>query len=339
MRIFLKIVKSAFILVQFLILSGWVWLYFESRPETAAENRAVLFDVEKGRGVRAIAEGLRAKAIIPKMWPFVLRYEFFYAPQGLKAGEYLLPQGGSAKDILDILIKGRIHLHPVTIAEGLTAKEIAENFIAAGFGGTAEFQTAFRETDDIALWDPKADNLEGYLFPETYRLPKGLSPREIYQKMTGQFKEVFGDNWRRRAAELRLTVRDIVVLASLIEKETSIPAEKKLVSAVFHNRLRLGMKLDCDPTIIYALTQKGPFEGRLRTKDLKYDSPYNTYLHPGLPPGPISNPGRQSLEAALYPAEADYLYFVSRNDGSHQFSRTLAEHRSAVKKYQMPPGK
>jgi UPF0755 protein len=151
--------------------------------------------------------------------------------------------------------------------------------------------------------------------------------------MTVQFKAVFSDAWRRRADDLGLSVRDAVTLASLIEKETSLPDEKRLVSSVFHNRLKIGMKLDCDPTIIYALKGDGPFEGRLRTKDLKYDSPYNTYLHPGLPPGPIANPGREALEAALFPADADFLYFVAKNDGGHQFSRTFAEHRAAVNKY------
>jgi len=334
MRTLLKIAKSTFIVVQGLVLAGWVWFYFESCRRVAVEPGTVLLEVEKGKGVRAIAEALMTNKVLPKKTPFLLRYRFFYDPQGIKAGEYKLPKAGPAKSVLDILIAGKIYLHPVTIAEGLTAKEIAENFIAAGFGQNEEFPEALRQTDSIALLDPKAENLEGYLFPETYLLPKGLSSREILQKMTGQFKEVFGEKWRRRAAELHMTVREVVILASLIEKEASRPDEKRLVSAVFHNRIRRGMKLDCDPTIIYALRQKGPFEGRLRTKDLKYDSPYNTYLYPGLPPGPISNPGRESLEAAIYPADADYLYFVAKNDGSHQFSRTLAEHRLAVKKFQ-----
>ncbi len=140
---------------------------------------------------------------------------------------------------------------------------------------------------------------------------------------------------RRRSDELGMSVREVVILASLVEKETSIPEERGLVSAVFHNRLNRRMKLDCDPTIIYALKQEGRFTGRLRTKDLKYDTPYNTYLYPGLPPGPICNPGRKAILAALYPAEESYLYFVSKNDGSHHFSKTLKEHLRAVRKYQL----
>ncbi|MDP2913968.1 MAG: endolytic transglycosylase MltG [Candidatus Aminicenantes bacterium] len=333
MRTFLKIAKSALIGVQVLVLGGWIWFYLESGTVPGAGSGTVLFEVEKGKGVRAIAEALTAAKILSKRTPFVLGYDLFFAPRSIKAGEYQLPSTGPAGAVLDILINGRVYLHPVTVPEGLTGPEIFAIFSAAGFGGSEEFEAAFGVTDDIALWDPQAADVEGYLFPETYHLPKSISAKDILQTMIGQFKEVFGENGRRRAAELHMTVREVVILASLIEKETARPDEKRLVSAVFHNRLRLGMKLDCDPTIIYALKLEGPFEGRLRTKDLKYDSPYNTYLHPGLPPGPIANPGRASLEAALRPAEAEYLYFVARNDGSHQFSRTLAEHRLAVKKY------
>ena len=151
--------------------------------------------------------------------------------------------------------------------------------------------------------------------------------------MVDQFQAIFGERLEARAESLRMSVRQVVILASLIEKETSVPEEMKLVSAVFHNRLRIGMKLDCDPTIIYALKLKGAYDGQLTRKDLTLDSPYNTYRHAGLPPGPICNPGREALEAALYPAAEPYLYFVARNDGGHQFSRTFSEHAAAVQRY------
>ena len=342
MRIFVKAAKALLLALQVVLMGGWVWLYLESRPPAPGNATAAaapeagataMFDVGRGRGVRAIAAALKAKGILRKTTPFVLRYELFYRPQGLKAGEYQLPLGGAARDVLDTLLKGKVFLHPVTVAEGLTGAETAEVFVAAGFGRRESYRDAFLKTDDVALWDPRAANLEGYLFPETYRLPRGLAPAEIFRKMTAQFAAVFGEAERRRAAALGMGIRDVVTLASLIEKETSIPAEKRLVSSVFHNRLRIGMKLDCDPTIIYALKLAGPFEGRLLSKDLKYESPYNTYLHPGLPPGPIANPGRDSIEAALEPADADYLYFVARGDGSHEFSRTFAEHRAAVNRF------
>ena len=334
MRIFVKAARAVLLVLQTLLMAGGVWLTLESRaPAAQAGAGTAMFEVGKGRGVRAIAAELKAKGILRKATPFILRYEMFFRPQSLKAGEYELALGSAAGDVLEALIKGKVYLHPVTVAEGLTGAETAEPFLAAGFGTAEDFQAAFRDAEDIALWDPLAANLEGYLFPETYRLPRGLSARDIYRKMTAQFKAVFGDAGRRKAKANGMSVREAVTLASLIEKETAIPAEKRLVSAVFHNRLRLGMKLECDPTIIYALKQAGPFGGRLLSKDLKYESPYNTYLHPGLPPGPIANPGRDSIEAALAPADADFLYFVARNDGTHQFSRTFAEHRAAVARY------
>ena len=331
---FLRIIKTALVLAHVLILSLTGWLIFESRGTQAAKAQPVLYDVEKGQGVRAVAESLKQKGIIQKQWLFVLRYEFFFFPRSLKAGEYQFRPSQSSREILEDLIRGKTYLHTVTIAEGLTARESADVFLAAGFGTAGEFMEAFREPEMILPWDAIARNLEGYLFPETYSLPKGLPAREIFRKMVSQFKAVFDESWRRQAAALRMSVRDVVTLASLIEKETSLPEEKKLVSAVFHNRLRRRMKLDCDPTIIYALKEKGTFDGNLHARDLMLDNPYNTYLHAGLPPGPICNPGSESLRAALFPASGDYFYFVSRNDGSHIFSRTLREHQAAVRKYQ-----
>jgi UPF0755 protein len=333
MRLGLKILKSALLLVELFILAAWVWLYLESLPGAGRTPAKVTVEIEKGRRVQTIAQELKSLGVVRKKWPFLLGYELVYAPRTIKAGEYQLAKPGSLKDILEALVGGRIYLHPATVAEGLTGRETAAVFLAAGFGTEKGFLAAFAKTEDIKLWDPRARDLEGYLFPETYRLPKGASPEEIFGKMTNQFKAVFEDLWLGRPPDLRLTVRETVILASLVEKETPLPQEKPLVSAVFHNRLASGMKLDCDPTIFYALRLQGPFSGRLHAKDLKYDSPYNTYLYAGLPPGPICSPGKDSLEAALHPAASDYLYFVSKNDGGHVFSRTLREHLAAVNKY------
>ncbi|MBM3294397.1 MAG: endolytic transglycosylase MltG [Candidatus Aminicenantes bacterium] len=334
MRILRAAIKAALAAAQLLILSGAVWLHLESRgPRPPAGAEPAVFEIERGRSVRAVAAGLRSRGLIRKAAPFLLLYRMFYPSRSLKAGEYEIPAGASAREILEVFIAGKTRLYPLTVPEGLTGEETAEVF-AAAFDGREAFLRAFAATDAVALLDPKADDLEGYLFPETYHFSKGVSAAEAVERMTDQFKAVFGTGWRRRAAALGLSVRQAVALASLIEKETARPEEKPLVSAVFHNRLRLGMKLDCDPTVIFALKKLGPWSGRLRLKDLKLDSPYNTYLYPGLPPGPICSPGRGSLEAALYPAEADYLFFVSKNDGTHVFSRTLREHSAAVLKYQ-----
>ncbi len=207
---------------------------------------------------------------------------------------------------------------PVAVPEGLTGEEIAALLRPGDAEGAAAFRRAFGATDLIADWDPRAKDLEGYLFPNTYHLPRKASEAEIVEAMVAEFREVFDEGRRRRAAELGLSVRDVVTLASLIEEETALPEERPLVSAVFHNRLKIGMKLDCDPTVAYALKRAGRYTGRLLLRDLKFESPYNTYLHAGLPPGPISNPGQASLDAALHPAPENYLYFVARGDGGHR---------------------
>jgi UPF0755 protein len=201
------------------------------------------------------------------------------------------------------------------------------------FTDEEEFLAASSKTDTISYLDKEAANLEGYLFPETYHFPKGISAEKIISTLVFEFKEVFSEAWQKRASEIKMTPREVVILASLIEKETFLSEEKKLVSAVFHTRLRIRMKLDCDPTIIYVLKEEGSFKGRLLKKHLKLKSPYNTYRNRGLPPGPICSPGRESLEAALYPAQEKYLYFVSKKDGSHHFSSSFKDHQNAVRRY------
>ncbi len=330
----LRLLKTAGILAQTGLLAVCAWIALETSRPPAGEPRFVLVDIPKGTGVRAIAGILVKEGVLPKKTPFIERYRFFYSPRILKAGQYRLAAPSSPRAAIEALLEGRVYLHAVTVAEGLTAAEMIPVFLAAGFGTSETFEEAIRDVSLLGDGDAQARDLEGYLFPETYRLPKGTTAKEITAEMVGQFRAVFQSSWLARASELGMSVRDVVTLASLIEKETGLAAEKPLVSAVFHNRLRLGMKLDCDPTIIYALKLAGNYKGRLHSNDLKLDNPYNTYLYRGLPPGPIANPGRESLQAALFPADVDFLYFVSRNDGSHRFSRTFREHNQAVDRYQ-----
>jgi len=330
----LRIIKTAFILSSVALLIFSTWLVLEIYTPSKITPREIIFEAEKGKSVEAIAQNLKDRGVIKKKWPFFLGYKLLFSPKSLKAGEYAFSLPLSTKEVLIALTEGKIYFHPLTIPEGLTTKEISELLFSQSFVNQEDFLDAFSQTEAISSWDREAQSLEGYLFPETYFFPNRIPATNIILTMVSQFKSVFKEEWQRRAREIALTIREVVILASLIEKETSLPEEKKLVSAVFHNRLKRGMKLDCDPTIIYVLKQEGRFKDRLRTKDLKLDSPYNTYLYPGLPPGPICNPGRESLEAALYPAEENYLYFVSKNDGSHYFSRTFKEHQRAVYLYQ-----
>jgi UPF0755 protein len=329
-----RILKTAFALAAIAAFILFIWLSFELHfPRKIAADQ-VIFEVPKGMGVSGVAEMLGEQGFIRSPLSFVVGYRLFFYPQKIKAGEYALASPVKAKEILDLLVRGKVLLHNVTIPEGLTALEIEPLVSPLLSDGEEGFAAAFRKAGSIAALDPQAENLEGYLYPETYSFPRGIDAEEVLKAMVDEFKAVFEEAWRARTSTPRMSPRQVVILASLIEKETSVPEEKRLVSAVFHNRLRVGMKLDCDPTIIYALKMRGTWQGRLRKKDLALDSLYNTYLYPGLPPGPICNPGREALEAALYPAEEGFLYFVSKNDGSHHFSRTFSEHQNAVRRFQ-----
>ena len=252
----------------------------------------------------------------------------------LKAGEYLFDHPMTAPQVLDKLIRGEVHYHRVTIPEGLRSAEIFAIFQKEGFGTEEEFREALLDVSGIADLDPEATDLEGYLFPDTYHLSREATARQIVEQMTARHRDLWTPEWRNRAASAGLTPRQVVTLASLIEKETARPEERTLISSVFHNRLRKGMRLQCDPTIIYALAMRSRYRGFITRTDLELDSRFNTYLYPGLPPGPIANPGRESIQAALFPDRSGYLYFVSMNNGRHAFSTNLEDHSRAVQKYQ-----
>jgi UPF0755 protein len=233
------------------------------------------------------------------------------------------------------LARGDVYTRPVTFPEGLTVAEMADIFGKSGLGTAAEFRAAARETALIGDLDPDAETLEGYLFPSTYALARRAGATATVQAMVTGFNRAFDAPLRMDAAARHMTPRDVVTLASIIEKETARPEERPIVSAVYQNRLQIGMPLQCDPTVIYAMMLAGTWNGNIRRTDLAMDSPYNTYRHAGLPPGPIASPGKSSLEAAVHPADVKFLYFVSRNDGTHVFATTLEEHNRNVAKYQI----
>jgi UPF0755 protein len=307
LKIFKRVLFAAILLV--LLWASWFSYEFSSSPKHASQ--VVTFEVKTGETVKDVAQNLEDQGLVRADWVFILGYRLFYSGQSLKAGEYTIQLPQSAKNILSILTEGKVKLYPVTIPEGLTRRETAQHLEATLSIDKGEF---LKVSDDLSLisdLDPEAKNLEGYLFPETYSFPKGPDAEMVGTTMIAQFRKVFDKTWTKRATEIDMTIREVVILASLIEKETSRPEERSLISGVFHNRMRIGMKLDCDPTIIYVLKEEGRFKDRLRTKDLKLD-----------------------LEAALHPADVDYFYFVSKNDGSHHFSRSFREHQNAVNKYQ-----
>jgi len=258
---------------------------------------------------------------------------------GIKAGEYEFHTRMLPLEVLDVLVKGQVKIHLVTIAEGFTLSQIGQLLEELNIVGKEVFlQKASSPAFISSLGLPAevGSTLEGYLFPDTYHLFREMDPEEVIQIMVRQFKKVFNPDLASRASQLGISQREAVILASIIEKETPLSEEKPLISAIFHNRLKKKMPLQSDPTVIYGIKN---FDGNLTKKDLLRPTPYNTYLVNGLPPTPICNPGKDSIHAALYPASIPYLYFVSKNDGSHYFSSGIEEHNQAVRKYQKYPQK
>lgn len=323
--------------VTFLLVAGaalsWLWFSLNA-PYRNYPDESILIEVSQGMSVEAIGEELEKKGVVQSADLFWLYTRLSGKTRSLKAGEYQFEDPLSTIEVVRKLDMGDIHYHRVTVPEGLDIEETSALFVAAGFASPEEFETATRLVTLIAHVDGEAENLEGYLFPDTYFLPRGTSASEIVEGMVRRFFDNWTEEFDRRADELDMSVRKIVTLASLIEKETALVQERRLVSAVFHNRLKKGIKLACDPTVIYAVKRIKEFDGVINRSDLDLDSPYNTYLYPGLPPGPIASPGAESISAALNPADSNYLYFVSKNDGSHVFSSTYAEHSRAVRQYQ-----
>ena len=294
----------------------------------------VFVEIAPGSSALAIAHQLVGSGVVQDLWAW--RYALWKTSLGreLKAGEYRFNRPLSALEVIDKIAQGKVHLRPITFPEGLTISAMALIFGQSSFGTTAAFLEASRRVEMIVALDPEASSLEGYLFPDTYSLPRTATADDLAETMVARFKVVFGESLRRQAAETGLSVPEVVTLASLVERETALAEERPLIAAVFRNRLSMGMALQCDPTVIYALDRAGLYDGNLTRANLTFDSRYNTYRYSGLPPGPSAAPGLPSLEAAVQPADVGYLYFVSRNDGSHVFASSLREHNRNVREYQ-----
>lgn len=288
--------------------------------------------VKPGQGFGVTAENLERAGVIINPFKFKLLARLTGKDKQVKAGEYLIPDLLSPSAVLDILVGGKVVLHRLTVPEGYTIRQIASAVAAAGFGTEEAFLHAAIDANAAREMGIEAETFEGYLFPDTYYLSREKTPEKIITVMVKRFWSVFKPQWNARVRELGFSIHQIVTLASIIEKETGDPSERPVISSVFHNRLKKRMRLESDPTVIYGIDN---FGGNLTRKDLATYTPYNTYRIQGLPPGPIANPGLQSLEAALYPADTRYLYFVSKRDGTHQFSTNNADHNRAVRKYQL----
>jgi len=327
----------AFLLLVVLVAAGAAALMYVriNRPYRGYQDAEQFVDLPPGSGSATIGQRLVAAGAVRDVPSF--RTALWISGQGrhLKAGEYRFDRAMTPFEVIDKIARGDVYVINVTFPEGLTIAEMAKIFESHGTGTAASFVEAARDAALVHDLDPAAKDLEGYLFPETYALSRHADAQKLIRLMVSRFEHVFTPELRQAAAVRHLTVRQAVTLASIVEKETARADERPLVAAVYVTRLRVGMPLQCDPTVIYALTKRGGYTGNIHKDDLSVDSPYNTYRYPGLPPGPIASPGRASLDAAVHPADADYLYFVSRNDGSHEFARTLEEHNRNVQKYQV----
>ncbi len=307
---------------------GWLaWALLT--PVTPEGQKFVL--LRPGYSTRRIAAELEAAGVIRSRLGFVLWHRI-HRKQSLKAGEYLFDKTARTLDIHDRLVRGDIYVHTVVIPEGFTMFDIAQAVQDAGLGSSQEFlAVAKSNTELISDLAPDAKSLEGYLFPNTYEFTRTQSMKEIAAAMVRQFRQV-AEQIGLTASGQGTDIQKPVTMASIIEKETAVPEERSVVASVYYNRLARNIALQADPSVIYAELLNGNYAGALHHSDMQFQSAYNTYTHPGLPPGPIGNPGRSSLEAALHPAQTDYFYFVSDGNGHHRFSRSLEEHNQNVAK-------
>ncbi len=329
-----------FVLVVLVLMVGmgmvgcilWGRVHEPFKGYTATEQ---FVNIPPGTGTDEIGRRLVERGVVRNILIFRAALWWTARTRNLKAGEYRFAEAMSASQVVDQLARGEVFPRRITFPEGLTIVDMARIYESRGFGPAADFVRAADDTSEIADLDAEARDLEGYLYPETYAIPRGTPASKLIELMVARFRGALTEDLKAGAGAQGLTTRQVVTLASLVEKETAREEERKLVAAVYRNRMKLGMGMQADPTVIYALQKAGKYNGNLRRVDLEIESPYNTYKYAGLPPGPIASPRKASLEAALAPADVPYIYFVSRNDGTHVFASTLAEHNANVRRFQI----
>ncbi len=334
----LKFLAGVFVLLLVAGAGGAAWLWYGiTKPYRGFATEGIFVDVPRGASQRFVAHLLEKNGVVRSALGFEI-YARRHPKRTLQAGEYFFDKEVTGRDVFWKLANGEVYVQPFTVREGETIFDIARELEAGKFMPAGDFVYAASDPALIRDFAPGAQTLEGFLFPATYELPRHPAASELTAQMVHKFKE----EWRRIAAapaetpkemdDHRLMTR-LVTMASLVERETPKAEERPLVAGVFENRLRKGMRLQCDPTVIYGMERLGKYNGTLMGKDLSFDSQYNTYEHGGLPPGPIGNPGEASLRAAITPTQTNYLYFVANTQGGHFFSATLEEHNKNVMKY------
>ena len=323
------------VLIVASVIGCFVWVRASVYKAVNHDAADQIITVEPGMSTQAIINRLSEAGIVRD--PTALRiYLRMSGGPPLRAGDYQFDSPITPIQAIDKIQRGLVYLERVTIPEGYNRFDIAEALAAkTGKATREEFLRLTQDQTPILQLAPQARDLEGYLFPDTYNYSAKTTPEELVRAMVNRFKEVFTPEWQARARELNMTVHQVMTLASIIEEEARVPDERPRIASVFYNRLKQGTPLGSDPTFIYASILAGDYDGNPnQPRHRQRDSRYNTYIYSGLPPGPIASPGRASIEAALYPEQTDYLYFVvSGNEGRHKFSRTAAEHDAAVQQY------
>ncbi|MDX1582961.1 MAG: endolytic transglycosylase MltG [Thermoanaerobaculia bacterium] len=317
---------------MFAVAAGWFAWKALVTPYKGFEGDEIIVEIERGWTSERIMQTLREKGVLRDEYVPLAYLKLFHSDDFLKAGHYRFEGQARPVDIVMTLLEGKTLLSSVTIREGLDRFEIARIMSDAGFGSTDQWERATSDPTLILDLAPEADSLEGYLFPDTYLIAPGSTAQSIVEQMVSNFRSNFGDELAY--IDTDLSVHETVTLASIVETEARLAEERALIAGVYLNRVQKGMLLQADPTVIYALKLRDDWDGNIKKSDLKIESPYNTYRNRGLPPGPIANPGLASLQAASRPARTEFLYFVSRNDGSHVFARNLREHNRNVHEYQ-----
>jgi UPF0755 protein len=332
-------VKKFALLVLLLVIGAGAaaaWFYSGVDRLFKGYDAAELFvEIPQGAGSAAITKRLADAGVVRDVNSFRFALWLTGDARRLQAGEYRFDRPMSARQVADKIARGDVYVRPITFPEGLTVRQMAALYESKGFGPAKDFLAAAKHGALVSAVDPDAKDLEGYLFPDTYKLPRHATAEQLVARMVAEFMKALTPELIDQAEARGLTVRRLVTLASIVEKETGNADERPRVAAVYTNRLKIGMGLQCDPTVIYALERAGRYDGNLTRENLQFDSPYNTYRYAGLPPGPIASPGRASLQAAAAPADVPYLYFVSKNDGSHAFATTLEEQNRNVQQYQV----
>lgn len=324
-----RLVALAFLLA----LAVLVWLGREFFRPYRGFTGSVLLEIQPGSRATDVADLLVERGVLAQRLPFLVRYWVGRPRQRLKAGEYLFDRPARPLDVYRRLIQGDVYLHPVVIPEGSDRFDMARILDERLHLDPAEFLRVTEQASMVHDLDPEAPSLEGFLFPDTYRFAKGVTPAAVVSTMLARFRQILASRFRSDPPLSSRRLHAALTLASLVEKETPDPAERPVIAGVFVRRLAKGMLLQCDPTVIYAARLNHRPLSSITAEDLDFDSPYNTYRHAGLPPGPIASPGEASLRAALNPQAGDALYFVSNNHGGHVFARTLAEHQRNVARY------